>query len=108
VDYFSKQFAKFEVNLNAFTLTWNWAAFFFGPFYLFFRKAYLEGIVSVIIVSVLAYVLQPFALFVTIGFALIANFIIYGKFFRESAMAASAYPTNQDQQITSCYAGRRE
>lgn len=30
-------------------ISWNWGAFFFGPFYLFFRKMYKEGAVALVL-----------------------------------------------------------
>ncbi|MGN1328955.1 MAG: RING finger protein [Eubacterium sp.] len=46
--------------------SWNWGAFFFGPFYLFFRKMYKEGTIFLAIRLIVALVVQglyaqPFA-----------------------------------------------
>lgn len=59
----NKFIPKFTQNKK---ISWNWGGFFFGPFYLFFRKMYKEGaiflairlIVSLVVQGIYA---QPFA-----------------------------------------------
>lgn len=42
----SRFIEKFRKNK---LVSWNWGAFFFGPYYLFFRKMYKEGVIAVAI-----------------------------------------------------------
>ena len=50
-------------------LSWNWAAFFFGPMWLFYRKMWLFGIVFLVVaaIPVLNWVLIPGALVMGLG-----------------------------------------
>ena len=41
--YYAKQFAKLNEKSNA--LSWNWACFFFGPFWMIYRKMFANGLV---------------------------------------------------------------
>lgn len=46
---------KFKSGKKA---SWNWGAFFFGPFYMFFRKMYKEGIIFMAIRLIISLVSQ--------------------------------------------------
>lgn len=46
---------KFFANKK---LSWNWSAFIFGPFYLFFRKMYKEGIIAFAVRLIVSLVAQ--------------------------------------------------
>lgn len=37
-------------------VTWNWAAFFFGPFYLAYRKMYIPALVSLLVVFLIPFI----------------------------------------------------
>jgi hypothetical protein len=45
--YFLRQFRS--LGMNAGGWSWNWPAFFFGPFYLLYRKLYLLGVCALVI-----------------------------------------------------------
>ena len=42
-EYYAKQFTKLNEKSNA--LSWNWACFFFGPFWMIYRKMFANGLV---------------------------------------------------------------
>lgn len=46
---------KFRKNKK---ISWNWGGFIFGPFYLFFRKMYKEGIITLVLRTVVTLVVQ--------------------------------------------------
>lgn len=41
--YYAKQFTKLDENSKV--LSWNWACFFFGPFWMIYRKMFANGLV---------------------------------------------------------------
>ena len=47
VDYYIPKFEMFEKNNKK--VSWNWASFFFGPFWFFYRKMYLYGFMFILI-----------------------------------------------------------
>ena len=53
IDRFMKLFKKFDGKKGA--LGWNWGAFFFGPYYLLFRKMYTQGIGFLVIQTLISY-----------------------------------------------------
>jgi hypothetical protein len=49
-DYFIDSFKKFNNNgVEEFHLTWSWPAFFFGVFYVVYRKMYLFALIGLIL-----------------------------------------------------------
>jgi flagellar FliL protein len=88
--YFLRQFDKFDKNLSDFSLTWNWAAFFFGPFYLIYRKLYLAGFITLL--------LMPAYLITSIILGITANFFIYRSFLESVTRVQIAYPSDEERQ----------
>jgi hypothetical protein len=44
------RFRRFSVlGHDNFTPTWNWAAFFFGPFWMFYRKMYMWAVIALLV-----------------------------------------------------------
>lgn len=82
----SRFIKKFKENK---IISWNWGAFFFGPYYLFFRKMYKEGIIA-------------------LALNLIANIIVRGVFVEQisaysnfiSSGAMNAYFSNPTAALT--------
>lgn len=47
------RFKKFSISgLDIFRPTWHWPAFFFGPFWMFYRKLYLWGLFALILLII--------------------------------------------------------
>ena len=56
--YYMSKWSKLDVNRKFFRYwSWNWAAFFFGPFWFIYRKMYLWGILILAIPIILSYIL---------------------------------------------------
>ncbi|WP_127959254.1 DUF2628 domain-containing protein [Serratia microhaemolytica] len=81
VDLFERAYKKFDVNghLN-FSLSWSWWAFFGGPFYFFYRKLYLIGIIVLTVGFVGTGIWNMLGLFGSIVCGLIAKFFYIQKF----------------------------
>ncbi len=80
--WYKDTFAKYEVRNGGFAFSWSWWAFFFGPFYLFYRKAYLYGVLLFLLEKVLLSLLPSslFGIFLMIGTAIICPYLIYLRF----------------------------
>jgi hypothetical protein len=75
-DYYRARFDEFE-QCRTYKPSWNWAAFFFGYWWLFYRKMYLFGFVGVLIVFVLMMWVNPANPF---DYLIIPHAIVYGVF----------------------------
>lgn len=72
-DKYLPDFRKFNVDGNdKFMLTWNWAAFFFGFWWILYRKLYVWALIAFFLVLV------PFWVFLSsIVYGVTANYIYY-------------------------------
>ncbi len=84
---------RFSRNKKA---SWNWSAFIFGPYYLFFRKMYKEGTAALAIRFAAALIVQGAF---TDQFAKLSNFmstnytaIMQGKVQPDTALLEALYP----------------
>jgi len=62
--YYAPRFDQFKLLGGNFSVSWNWAAFVFPQMWLFFRKMYLFGVISL-----LATILFPFIGWLAAGIA---------------------------------------
>ncbi len=71
--YYSHEFKKFNCNgVDAFSLTWNWAAFWGGFGWMLYRKMYMWSIIAFILMFV------PYlGLASWIAFGAVANYLYY-------------------------------
>jgi len=46
--YYAPRFDQFKLLGGNFSVSWNWAAFFFPQLWLFFRKMYLFGVIALL------------------------------------------------------------
>lgn len=72
-DQYLQDFRKFNVDgSHKFVLTWNWAAFFFGFWWILYRKLYVWALIAFFLLFI------PFWIFVSsIVYGLTANYIYY-------------------------------
>lgn len=85
------QFNKFNVlGVENFRATWLWPAFFFGPFWMFYRKLYLWG-VGALLLSLIPYI--NILVMIASG---IAGYFIYYKHAKEKILALRAAAPSSD------------
>lgn len=72
-DQYLSDFRKFNVDgRDKFVLTWNWAAFFFGFWWILYRKLYVWALIAFFLLFI------PFWIFVSsIVYGVCANYIYY-------------------------------
>ncbi|WP_457640580.1 DUF2628 domain-containing protein [Persephonella sp.] len=83
-EYYLNKFEKFEKG-NA--VSWNWAAFFFGVLWMFYRKMYLYGLIAFFLIMIINIFLEVakinpvisigISLWLWIGFGMFGNYIYY-------------------------------
>ena len=73
-EYYLPHFEKFE-TLNSFT-SWNWAAFFFGGYWMLYRKMYALGAVLFVVTELLALLdVGGLNLLLSIGVGVVGNYL---------------------------------
>ena len=60
-------------------INWNWSAFFFGPYYLFFRKMYVQGMIFMALYYIINLVVS--AVFMSAGIAFAKTFKAANDYF---------------------------
>lgn len=61
-DYYRHQFRKFEGNDGNFAPTWNWPAFFFGPFWYLYRGMWAKALILFVMAAASGGVMWVFAI----------------------------------------------
>jgi hypothetical protein len=93
--YFREVYNSFNLNGTPdFKLKWNWSAFFFDFAYLWYRKAYLEGFI-VLLLSCIP--IGGFALWLICGGC--ANYALYQRFLRKQAKLKDVIPNDHARQV---------
>lgn len=73
-EYYLPRFEKME-TLNSFT-DWNWAAFFFGFWWMLYRKMYVFGAVALAVTELLSLLTIPgLGLLVSLAVGVVGNFL---------------------------------
>ena len=73
-EYYLPRFEKME-TLNSFT-DWNWAAFFFGFWWMLYRKMYVFGAVALVVTELLSMLTIPgLGLLVSLAVGVVGNFL---------------------------------
>ncbi|MCL2818376.1 MAG: DUF2628 domain-containing protein [Actinomycetia bacterium] len=99
-DYYIPRFQQMEASGSP--MSWNWSAFFFGLFWMLYRKMWLYALIAWAVLFVLELVpvigqIVPFVAW--IGLGLFGNFI-YKKFVEEElAKAAPLAPAERKAQL---------
>lgn len=93
--YFREVYKAFDINGTPdFKLKWNWSAFFFDFAYMWYRKAYLEGFI-VLLLSCIP--IAGFILWLICGGC--ANYALYQRFLRKQEKLKSALPNDHARQV---------
>lgn len=78
-------------------ISWNWAGFIFGPYYLFFRKMYKEGIIALVAGLIANLIVSGFYIEQT---SAVMNFIMSHAKTREDIMALTSNPPEELLKLT--------
>ncbi len=78
-------------------ISWNWAGFIFGPYYLFFRKMYKEGIVALAVGLIANLIVNGLYLE---QMSAVMNFIMSHAKTREDIMALTSNPPEELLKLT--------
>ena len=72
-DKYLAKFKKFSViGKDNFTATWHWSAFFFGPFWMLYRKLYVWAVVALVVLFI------PWAnLFFSVAWGIVGHYLYY-------------------------------
>ena len=106
-DYYIEKFKKFEESGGA--LSWNWAAFFFGILWVFYRKMYLYGaliFLGIILLGVFVAVSSNqilsigIQLWLWIGFGAFGNYLYY-IFVKKTVSDIQSQAKNEKELIES-------
>lgn len=92
-------FKKYDLNgVEKITWHWSWAAFFLGPWYLLYRKCYLEGVALLIISGILSGLEGFLYLIVNIMSGGLLTFVYY-KRFKKMAFEVENVESNPEKQL---------
>ena len=104
-EYYLAKFEVFEKTGSA--LSWNWAAFGFGIFWMVYRKMYLYAFLSILLMFFLKAIevylrLSPvlsffLSLWLWVGFGLFGNYLYYLHVKRKVMEIMVQYPDEKDQ-----------
>ncbi len=86
--WYQKTFKKYQVNgVDKIAWNWNWWAFLGGPFFLFYRKAYLAGLVLLLFTIVWRVTMppSPFILIVPILAGGLSTYFVYREYKKKKA-----------------------
>lgn len=75
--HYKNAYSAMERNNGGFTMKWNWAAFFFTGWHLMYRKAYIEGILLLVLFTVIP---AGFNLILQIAAGLCINYVLYRRY----------------------------
>lgn len=76
--WYDNVFKKYEDNLGGFAWDWSWWAFFGGPFFLLYRKCYLEAFIYFLI----GMFLGGFGLVISVISGFLSPYLIYKRYKR--------------------------
>lgn len=76
-EHYKNAYSAMDRNNGSFTMKWNWAAFFFTGWHLMYRKAYLEGILLLVLFTIIP---AGFNLILQIAAGLCINYILYRRY----------------------------
>lgn len=79
-DYYLEKFSRLEKK--KLPLSWNWAAFFLGSYWAFYRKLYFVGAVALVVSAIASMNIISFIIVQAIGwivFGCLGNFFYYLK-----------------------------
>ncbi|MGL5779100.1 MAG: DUF2628 domain-containing protein [Clostridium chrysemydis] len=97
--WYLSAFKKYDLNgIEKPCWYWSWAAFFLGPWYLLYRKCYLEGIALLVISAFLSSLEGSLYLIVNIVLGGFLPFVYY-KRFKKTALEVENIEPNFDKQI---------
>lgn len=77
-EWYDRTFKKYEDNLGGFEWNWSWWAFFGGPFFLMYRKCYLEAFLYFLA----GLILGGFGLALSIVAGFLSPYLIYKRYKR--------------------------
>lgn len=99
-EHYKNAYSAMERNNGGFTMKWNWAAFFFTGWHLMYRKAYLEGILLLVLFTVIP---AGFNLILQIAAGLCINYLLYRRYKTKlgECKAESGNPSTQLARMAS-------
>lgn len=99
LSWYLSAFKKYDLNgIEKPCWYWSWAAFFLGPWYLLYRKCYLEGIILLVVSSILGSLEGSLYFLVNIGLGGSLPFVYYKKF-KKTAIEVETVEHDFDKQI---------
>ncbi len=106
-DYYLKKFEVFEKTGSS--LSWNWAAFGFGIFWMVYRKMYLYAFLSMLLIFFINILevslrLSPLlsfflSLWLWVGFGLFGNYLYYLHVKKKVMEIIIQYPKEDEQKL---------
>ena len=107
-DYYIERFKKFDETGGA--ISWNWAAFFLGVVWMFYRKMYLYAFLiflALIFLGLLIAVLSPgnkllafgLQVWVWFGFGAFGNYLYYTFVKNKVSQIERSYPDEETQKV---------
>jgi len=113
-DYYIERFKKFEETGGA--VSWNWAAFFLGVVWMFYRKMYIYAVLiftALIFLGALIAVFSPgnnllafgLQLWVWFGFGAFGNYLYYIFVKNRVSQIERSYPDENEQRTALAKSG---
>ena len=97
-EYYLPRFEKME-TLNSFT-DWNWAAFFFGFWWMLYRKMYVFGAVALVVTELLSMLTIPgLGLLVSLAVGVVGNFLYMKDINNRTDKAMDLQPEEREVYI---------
>ena len=97
-EYYLPRFEKME-TLNSFT-DWNWAAFFFGFWWMLYRKMYVFGAVALVVTELLSMLTIPgLGLLVSLAVGVVGNFLYMKDINNRTDKAMDMQPEERELYI---------
>lgn len=97
-EYYLPRFEKME-TLNSFT-DWNWAAFFFGFWWMLYRKMYVFGAVALAVTELLSLLTIPgLGLLVSLAVGVVGNFLYMKDINNRTDKAMDMQPEERELYI---------
>ena len=97
-EYYLPRFEKME-TLNSFT-DWNWAAFFFGFWWMLYRKMYVFGAVALAVTELLSLLTIPgLGLLVSLAVGVVGNFLYMKDINNRTDKAMDLQPEERELYI---------
>ena len=97
-EYYLPRFEKME-TLNSIT-DWNWAAFFFGFWWMLYRKMYVFGAVALVVTELLSMLTIPgLGLLVSLAVGVVGNFLYMKDINNRTDKAMDLQPEEREMYI---------